>query len=212
MQFTPPYSLFSSADYSQKPVSERFKFLEYHKYRLTAEWFAPLGSSKFVLRASAKMGILGYYNDKIGLSPFERFKLGGDGLSGLGGTTFLLGTDIIASRGYDVSDIAANQSAQQGAAAFNKFSMELRYPFTTNPNSTIYALGFVEGSNAWNSVQTYNPLNLYRSAGLGLRVFLPMFGTLGFDYGLGFDKFADPTGKKITDFGKFNIILGFEPE
>jgi outer membrane protein insertion porin family len=219
MQFTPPYSLFKSAatleNEANKP-EEKFKFLEYQKYKLTAEWYTPLGSSKFVLRAAAKMGILGYYNEKIGLSPFERFSLGGNGLSGQGQGQFLLGTDIISLRGYEAGQLSANNGSSQGsAAAYNKFTMDVRYPFTTNPNSTIYALAFAEGGNAWNSMKDYNPFNLYRSAGLGLRVFLPMFGTLGFDYAMGLDRSKNEIipGKSIFDnYGKFFIILGFEPE
>jgi outer membrane protein insertion porin family len=221
MQFTPPYSLFKSAETLDKEADsprEKFRFLEYHKYKLTAEWYTPLGSSKFVLRAAAKMGVLGYYNEKIGLSPFERFSLGGNGLSGQGQGQFLLGTDIISLRGYEPNQIAANANSNTGqgsAAAYNKFTMDVRYPFTTNPNSTIYALAFAEGGNAWNSMKDYNPFNLYRSAGLGLRVFLPMFGTLGFDYAMGLDRAKDEItpGKSIFDnYGKFFIILGFEPE
>jgi outer membrane protein insertion porin family len=164
------------------------------------------------------MGVLGYYNEKIGLSPFERFSLGGNGLSGQGQNQFLLGTDIISLRGYDAGELEANEtnaSGQGSAAAYNKFTVDVRYPFTTNPNSTIYALAFAEGGNAWNKMEDYNPFSLYRSAGLGLRVFLPMFGTLGFDYAVGLDK--DPrsisANKTFLDnYGKFFIILGFEPE
>jgi outer membrane protein insertion porin family len=219
MQFTPPYSLFRNQDNIAKETNQqKFQFLEYHKYKLTAEWYTPLGASKFVLRTAAKMGVLGYYNEKIGLSPFERFSLGGNGLSGQGQNQFLLGTDIISLRGYDAGELEANEtnaSGQGSAAAYNKFTVDVRYPFTTNPNSTIYALAFAEGGNAWNKMEDYNPFSLYRSAGLGLRVFLPMFGTLGFDYAVGLDK--DPrsisANKTFLDnYGKFFIILGFEPE
>jgi outer membrane protein insertion porin family len=221
MQLTPPYSLFKSdAAIANESTADKFKFLEYQKYKLTAEWYTPLGSSKFVLRTAAKMGILGYYNEKIGLSPFERFSLGGNGLSGLGQSQYLLGTDIVSLRGYDPGDIQSTREVggQQGsAAAFNKFTVDIRYPFTTNPNSTIYALAFAEGGNAWNSMKDYNPFGLYRSAGLGLRVFLPMFGTLGFDYALGVDgkqPYTAGTSSKtfFDNYGKFFIILGFEPE
>ena len=214
MQFTPPYSLFDNRTYDDLPANEKFKFLEYHKWKFTGEWFTPIGSSnKIVLRTAVKMGVLGSYNSKIGLSPFERFRLGGDGISGLGGgNQFLLGTDLIALRGYETEQIAANGSGT-GAAMFNKFTAEMRYALTTNPSSTIYATTFLEGGNAWNNLKDYNPLNLYRTAGAGLRVFLPMFGTLGFDYGLGLDKQnLINSNAKVSDFGKFTIILGFEPE
>jgi outer membrane protein insertion porin family len=114
-------------------------------------------------------------------------------------------------RGYDVDDIEASNNG--GAAAYNKITFELRYPFSLSPTSTIFMHTFVQGGNAWKNFRDYNPFELRRSAGLGLRVFLPMFGMLGFDYGWGFDKpnLID-AGKKWTEFGKFNIILGFEPE
>ncbi len=213
MQLTPPYSLFSSEEPSSN-LQERFKFVEYQKYKFTAEWFTPLGP-KFVLRTAAKMGFLGYYNPKIGLAPFERFQLGGDGITGNFGGSYLLGIDLIALRGYEVSGpngLEINTSHPGGAGVFNKYTVELRYPFTTNPNSTIYATTFLEAGNAWRTTDDYNPFNLYRTAGMGLRVFLPMFGTLGFDYGLGLDKTPQTPKDIFTDYGKFTIILGFEPE
>jgi outer membrane protein insertion porin family len=112
-------------------------------------------------------------------------------------------------RGYDVNDLEEN--ANGGASIFNKFTVELRYPITLNPNSTIYVLGFVQGANSWSGFRDYNPFDLKRSAGLGLRAFLPMFGLLGFDYGFGFDKNISPDSK-WTDYAKFSVILGFEPE
>jgi outer membrane protein insertion porin family len=103
-------------------------------------------------------------------------------------------------------DLAANTA---GAGAFNKFTLELRYPISLNPTATIYALGFLEGGNAWRRLKEINPFELRRSAGLGLRAFLPMFGTLGFDYGIGFDK---DSAEKFGDYGRFSVILGFEPQ
>ncbi len=206
MQFTPPYSAFSDKNYPELPIEERFRFLEYHKWNVRAEWYSTL-FGKFVLKSSAKVGILGSYNDRIGLSPFERFELGGDGISNFAG---IQGKDIVSARGYEVEDYAAN-NISDGTAAFNKFALEIRYPFSLNPSSTIYALIFAEGSNAYSSMRDYNPFDLKRSVGAGLRVFLPMFGTLGFDYGIGFDKNLSP-GAKWSEYGNFNIILGFEPE
>lgn len=206
VQLTPPYSLFTDKNYEDLGIQDRFRYLEYHKWNIRAEWYTTL-VGKFVLKSSAKIGILGSYNSEVGLSPFERFELGGDGISNFAG---IQGKDIISMRGYEVNDLPVNQQ-YDGAAAFNKFALELRYPFSLNPMSTIYALAFVEGGNAWISMKDYNPFELRRSAGMGLRVFLPMFGTLGFDYGFGFDKDLGPTAK-WTDYGNFNIILGFEPE
>lgn len=207
-QFTPPYSLFNNKDYSTLTTEEKFKWIEYHKYRFQAEWYTPL-FSKFVLRTSVKMGFLGYYNSNVGLSPFERFELGGDGISNYS----LYGKDIIALRGYEVSDVMGSNTG--GAPLFNKYSLELRYPFSTNPSAFIYGLAFVEGGNAWNYFRDYNPFDLKRSAGMGLRIYLPMFGILGFDYGVGFDKNIETQaglGKYLSAYGRFSIVLGFEPE
>lgn len=210
IQSSIPYSFFrdKNTDYASMPVDEKFKWLEYHKWKVTAEWFSPV-YDKLVFRAAAKIGILGTWNKDIGTIPFERFELGGDGISNFAG---IQGKDIIALRGYDVLDLRANvENNQGGAAAYNKFTLELRYPISLNPMSTVYVLGFFEGGNSWNDLRKYNPLDLNRAAGLGLRVFLPMFGTLGFDYGIGFDKNLGPDAG-LTEYGKFNIILGFEPE
>ena len=210
IQSSIPYSWFrdKNTDYASMPVDEKFKWLEYHKWKVTAEWFSPV-YDKLVFRAAAKIGILGTWNKDIGTIPFERFELGGDGISNFAG---IQGKDIIALRGYDVLDLRANvENNQGGAAAYNKFTLELRYPISLNPMSTVYVLGFFEGGNSWNDLRKYNPLDLNRAAGLGLRVFLPMFGTLGFDYGVGFDKNLGPDAG-LTEYGKFNIILGFEPE
>lgn len=207
-QFTLPYSLFTpNRDFASLDPTDRFRWLEYHKWDFRAEWFATL-VNRLVFRASAKMGFLGTYNSAVGLSPFERYRLGGDGLANFAG---IQGLDIISLRGYrdPVADVA--EANRLGAAIYNKFTMELRYLISPNPNATIYVLGFLEGGNAWSGFDTYDPFDLRRSAGVGVRVFLPMFGTLGFDYGIGFDK--DIGGSRnLTDYGAFNIVLGFEPE
>ena len=119
------------------------------------------------------------------------------------------GRDIIALRGYDII------SAPTGSPFFNKFTAEVRFPFSMNPQATIYGLAFMEGGNAWNDIKDYNPFDLRRSAGLGVRIFLPMFGMLGFDYGIGFDKTENrgqSFGDYLNNYGKFSIILGFEPD
>lgn len=205
LKFTPPFSLLSNEDYSDASTEEKFKWLEYHKWRFDAEWYTSI-VGKLVLKTSAKFGYLGSYNSAIGTSPFERFQLGGDGLSNIqGGFT---GTDLIALRGYEVTDLENNILNGEATATplFNKFTVELRYPLSLNPNATIFGLGFFEAGNAWQSFDDYNPFDLKRSVGLGLRVFLPMFGMLGFDYGIGFDK------NGANSLGKFSIILGFEPD
>jgi len=213
LQFTPPYSLFSNRDYTQLDVQERFRFLEYHKWRVNGAWYTALVGN-LVLKTEAKLGFLGAFNDEIGIAPFERFQLGGDGFAG-GQFNAFNGIDLISLRGYEPDELPANVLNNQlvSTPIFNKFTVELRYPISTNPNSTIYVLAFAQGGNAWSTARDYNPFDLRRSAGMGLRVFLPMFGTLGFDYGLGFDKPNAPTsGSIFSRFGNFNIVLGFEPE
>ena len=208
LQLTPPYSIFNrDRQYSDEPASERFKFLEYHKWRFDAEWYTQIVGN-LVLLTSAKIGMLGLYNEDIGLSPFERFVLGGDGLAGQ--QFGLLGNDIISMRGYDTQHIPASNNG--GAAVFDKFTVELRYAITTNPSSTIYVHVFAQGGNAWDRIGDFNPFDIKRSFGAGLRVFLPMFGTLGFDYGLGFDRDDVLPGSPLTQYGTFNIVLGFEPD
>jgi outer membrane protein insertion porin family len=214
LKVTPPYSLLSNKDYSTLSDTKKYEFVEYHRWRFTSEWFTPLDKSKkFVLRTAAKFGFLGSYSSQAGSSPFERFSVGGDGITGYR----QYGLEIIALRGYDIFTPSRN------AALFNKFTMELRYPISLNPSSTIYAQAFIEGANAWTSFKNYDPFKLNRSAGLGLRVFLPMFGLLGVDYGIRFDNIYNESGvlsqrsilskgSKFADAGKFNIILGFEPE
>ncbi len=225
LSLTPPYSQLNNRDYDSEAVSERYRWVEYHRWRLSGEWYKTL-TGKLVVKSSIKMGFLGRYSDKFGRSPFQRFQIGGDGLNNSQIARYT-GTEIIASRGYEQEDFANNfistpegVRTQTPTAIFNKLALELRYPISLNPSATFFVLGFVEGSNAWQSVRDYNPFDLKRSAGAGIRVFLPMFGTLGFDYGIGFDKlnetgqqFGQQEGLKgLGSFGKLNIILGFEPE
>jgi len=209
VQVTPPYSIFNGdRDYSKETPQQKFKFVEYHKWRFNAEWFTKLVGN-LTFRASAKIGMIGLYDRQIGVSPFERFVLGGDGLANQ--NSGLLGFDLISLRGYEEDELPNSQNG--GAAVFDKFTVEIRYPLSLNPSATIYVLGFFEGGNSWGSFREFNPFDLRRSAGLGLRVFLPMFGTLGFDYGLGFDKpGVNPDNGIFNNYGNFNIILGFEPE
>ncbi len=212
LQLTPPYSLFNSRNYGELEVEERFKFLEYHKWRFNAEWYTQL-FGKFVLMTSAKIGILGAYNQDIGVAPFERFQIGGDGFANQQ-FGYYNGVDLISLRGYDENELPNNfqNGVITATPLFDKFTMELRYPLSTNPSATIYLSAFAQGGNAWRSFRDFNPFDIKRSAGMGLRVFLPMFGTLGFDYGFGFDKPDTGVGSIFERFGRFNIILGFEPE
>jgi outer membrane protein insertion porin family len=216
VQLTPPYSLFNQGE----TQSNSYKLPEYHKWRFTSDWYLPIGqamgadkSRQFVLKASAKYGFMGRYNSALNFSPFERFQLGDAGLTNNFG---LLGYDIISQRGYPVydnSDPKVNNSEQQQATnfftIFNKYTLELRYPFTTNPSSTIYGLTFFEAANGWFDYQSYNPFRLRRSVGVGMRFFLPMFGLLGFDYGVGLDRIQNGSLKDAT---RFTFMLGYEPE
>lgn len=217
LQITPPYSLI---DKSIVTSTNPYQWIEYHKWRFNTEWYVPLGrpagpekNKQFVLKVAAKYGFLGRYNDKLKISPFERFQVGDAGLSN---QFALLGYDIIAQRGYPVyqtSNPKVNPD-QQGASEyftmFNKYVLELRYPLSLNPSSTIYALGFFEAANGWFQFKDYNPFQLRRSVGVGMRFFLPMFGLLGFDYGIGLDRIT-PNGK-LKDASRFTFMLGFEPE
>jgi len=196
-------------------TASRFNYLEYHKWRVDAEWFNQL-AGKLVLRTAVKLGYLGYYSRSVGVSPFERFQLGGDGLSNQ--NAGIVGIDQIRLRGYDIANVEdrnddGRADGSENAVIFNKYEFELRYPISTNPNSTIYALSFLEGGNSWTSFTSYQPFDLRRSAGFGLRVFLPVFGLIGFDYGWGFDKpFLDQTNAKASAYAKFGLVIGFEPD
>ncbi len=199
-----------NAKINELKEANRFKWLEYHKWKIASEWYFNL-FDKLVVASTAKLGLMGAFNNDIGISPFERFQLGGDGINNQ--NIGLQGREIVSMRGYDVSDIKGNGQTNSlgnspGAPLYNKFTLELRYPLSLNPNSTIYVTSWVQGGNAYESFKKYNPFDLKRSAGFGARVFLPMFGLLGFDYGWGFDKVLDGT----KTYGKFNIVLGFEPE
>jgi len=206
LQFTPPYSLFNNKS-SGEPSADQYKWLEYYKARFDGQWYTPLGK-KLVLKTSAKLGMIGAYNTDLGLSPFERFWFGGNGFDAQQGFT---GIDLISMRGYNATtDFPVNGNG--GATAFGKFSAELRFPVVQSAASTIYLLGFAEAGNAWGSLDAVNPFDLKRSAGLGLRVHLPMFGPLGFDYGVGFDKKVTGEGGYLSKYGRVSLILGFEPE
>ncbi len=188
----------------------KFSFLEYHKWRFDAEWFFNV-TGKLVFMASTKMGFLGNYNSALGDVPFERFELGGDGLSNQ--NNGIMGVDIIALRGYEVADIDPLSRRTGGGTIFSKYTAELRYPLSTNPNSTIFTTLYFQGGNQWRSFRDYNPFDMRRAVGMGVRVFLPMFGLLGFDYAFGLDKTVD--GNRNPSFGqlgKFSIVLGFEPD
>ncbi len=207
-QWTPPYSAFNGRDYTSPTLSDqdRYKFVEYQKYKFTTTFYTPITNKhgadgkearNLILKTSAGFGFLAPYNSKVGVSPFERFYLGGSGLTGYA----LDGREIIALRGYDDQSL----SPSTGSSYITKYSMELRFPITTNPQATIFILGFAEAGNTWTQAKQFNPFDVYRSAGLGVRVYLPMFGLLGFDYGWRLDDVpTNPTMQK----GQFHFTIG----
>jgi len=184
MNFTPPYSVFNGKNYDLMTPQQRYQWVEYQKYKFSASFFTKLFGD-LVLLSRIKYGFLGTYNKKLGITPFERFYLGGDGLSGYNS---LDGREVIGMRGYINESLTPDFWATPiGGTIFNKLTMELRYPISLNPSSTIFMTAFFEAGNDWRTFKEFDPFNLYRSAGVGLRVFLPMFGTLGLDWGYGFD-------------------------
>ncbi len=183
MQLTPPYSLFSDKDYTNATDQEKYKFLEFHKWKFNVSWFTRIVDN-LVLNVRLKMGFMGCYNPEIGISPFGRFYLGGDGMSNWSYD----GREVIGMRGYEDEALSPNVNGKSvGASIFQKFTAELRYPITLNPSATVYVLAFAEAGKGWIDKHMYNPFDMYKSLGVGVRVYLPMFGLLGFDWGYGFD-------------------------
>ena len=218
LQLTPPYSLFRTKDkgvldasgnptkvasykdidYDNWTSQERYRWIEYHKWKFSAETYTKIVGD-FVIMGRAQFGYLGYYNRKWGYSPFEGFRVGGDGMSGYDS----YGSDIIALRGYENYSLTPwevtpySTSGYYAGNVYDKFTMEFRYPVILQPQSTIFVLGFLEGGNCWADIQKFNPLQIKRSAGFGVRVFLPMIGLLGVDWGYGFD---NPDKKSRSQF------------
>jgi outer membrane protein insertion porin family len=158
--------------------------------KFKGDWYTTL-VGKLVLRTNAEFGFLGGYNSAVGNVPFERFFVGGDGLNNF----TLDGRDIVQLRGYENQSLTAIDpltGQQEGALIYNKFSMELRYPLTLKPSASIFGLAFLEAGNSFNNFQEFNPFQLRRSAGVGLRIFMPAFGLLGIDFGYGFDEDLRP--------------------
>lgn len=205
VQATPPYSLFNKINYNIATPAERYHFVEYYKFKYDAQWFTKV-VGKLVIMSQVRLGFLGMYNSKVGPSPFERFKLGGDGMQSY---QFLQGSEIIGMRGYTNFSIVPNGSDYNannnpGSTIYNKFTMELRHPVIANQSATIFLLAFAEGGNTWNSFSQYNPYNIRRSVGIGTRIFLPIFGLLGLDYGYGFDKIP---GQPDANKGQFSFSI-----
>ena len=194
LKYTPPISAFSSVDYGEVSAQRRFKWIEFHRWKFKSSYFLNLGGD-LVLNPRANFGYLGFFNEEIGVTPFERFFVGGDGLQGFR----LDGRELIRLRGYKQDAL----SPQEGANTFTKLTMELRYPVIQKRSATIYFLGFLEGGNSWLGIDKFNPSDIHRSAGGGVRVFLPMFGLLGVDWGYGFDSENIPGNP-----GQIHISIG----
>ena len=206
---TPPYSLWDGKDYANMSDNDesKFKFIEYHKWKFKAKLFSPLAPMSVkrtpVLMTRVEYGFLGSYN-KHKRSPFETFYMGGDGMSGYSST---YATETIGLRGYENGSIAGNGGYNSYGYAYSRLAMELRYPFLLEPSSTIYGLVFVEAGNAWKDLKSFNPFDLKRSAGVGVRIFLPMIGLMGIDWAYGFDKVD---GSRSAGGSNFHFIIGQE--
>lgn len=200
VQATLPYSMWDGKDYSDQSMSDqdRYRWIEFHKWQFKGQWFQGfLRNSNLVLMLKAEMGFLGSYNkDKV--SPFERFEVGGDGMSGYN----IYGIDIISMRGYEDGALDPGNNYSRG---YNKYTAELRYPIILKPSSQIYVLGFLEGGNAFDSWKKFSPFKIKRSAGFGVRLYLPVVGMLGIDWGYGFDPPANSTTKSGS---QFHFVLG----
>ena len=198
-----PYSLVDGKDYTSIPDIDKYKWIEYHKWKFSAKMFTPLTKDeKLVLMARAEYGFLGYYN-KNKRSPFEKFYVGGDGMSGY--TT--AGTETVGLRGYESGSLTPQNSNGYNGNLYTKLSFELRYPLLLEGQTNVWALAFSEAGNCWSEFKDFNPFDLKRSAGVGVRVFLPMLGLLGVDWGWGFDPIK---GSRQQGGSQFAFILGQE--
>ena len=195
-ELTPPFSSFNGdIDYKSLSPEDRFKLVEYHKWKLNADWFAPI-TSKFVIRTHGEFGYLGSYNKDLGLPPFERFYVGGDGLS-----NFVIdGREIIGLRGYTNNSI----TPAGGGALYNKYILEFRYILANMPSAQVFPLVFMEGGNNYDNFWDYRAFNLKRSAGAGIRIYMPMFGLMGVDVAYGFD--PEPNGASASGWQTHFII------
>ena len=213
-QFTPPYSYLNGKDYTGLSARDRYKYLEYHKWKFTWAYYTGLvgrqRKHKLVLYTKVGFGAVGLYNRQVGLVPFERFYLGGDPFSttgiALGGID---SREFISLRGYGGGGL----SPGNGATLINKYTMELRYPFSLSQSLTVYGLAFAEAGNSWSSFNTFNPFDVYKSSGLGIRIFLPMFGLLGVDWAYRLDDTEGRAGFSTTtnaQRSRFHFTLGYQ--
>ena len=205
IQATPPYSLFNSTNYDIAPDAEKYRFVEYHKWKFEAQWFQKI-YGKLVLKGQSQFGFMGYYTKAVGQAPFERFKLGGDGMQSY---QFLQGSEIIGLRGYQNFSIVPTGSTENantniGSPIFDKYMLELRHPVINSQSATIFLLTFAEAGNVWDRFSDFSPFSVHRSVGIGARIFLPIFGMLGLDYGYGFDPIP---GQPDAAKGQFHFSI-----
>ena len=207
-ELTPPYSFFSNTsdkEYSDMEPEDKFKLLEYFKIKTKGEWYTSI-AGKLVLKTAFEFGFLSSYKDVIGIPPYERFEVGGDGISGYSYN----GSERIGVRGYPNEGASGNSGGSglisgignDGLPIYSKYTAEFRYPVSLGATTTIYALCFAEAANAWENFNEFNPFEVKRSLGMGVRIFMPMFGLMGVDFGWGFDK-LDHMGLKpgfVTSF------------
>ena len=201
LQITPPFSVMDGKDYASNTLTEqeRWRWIEFHKWQFKAQWFQPISrNNNLVLMAKAEMGFLGHYN-KNKVSPFERFQVGGDGMTGYS----IYGVDIISLRGYEDGDL--DPVGERYSVAYNKYTVELRYPVILKPSSQIYVLGFLEAGNGFSSWKDFSPFKVKRSAGVGVRLYLPIVGMMGIDWGWGFDPAA---GQSKRSGSQFHFVIG----
>jgi outer membrane protein insertion porin family len=203
VQATPPYSFISGKDFTNATQQEKYRWIEYHKWTFKADYYFPITpNDKLILNSKFSFGYLGFYNKTIGPSPFENYYLGGDGMSGYS----FYGRDVIGLRGY-ANGSATPLDAQNRPVGnlYTKITFELRYPISLNPQATIYGLAFLETGKAWYELKQFNPFSMYRSAGIGVRANLPMFGLLGIDWGYGFDPVP---GQPSANKSQFQFVIG----
>lgn len=212
VQLTPPYSAFNNTDYTNATDAEKYRFIEYHKWKFDSQWFTKI-VGKLVLKSQAQFGYIGSYTEHAPESPFERFRLGGDGMQGF---DFLQGTEIIGMRGYQsgwvIPRSASANSAEQniairsGSPIYVRYQLELRHPIMLNEQATVFALAFAEAGNTWNHFRDFNPFKVRRTVGVGARIFLPIFGMLGLDYGHAFDPIPGVPDSQWRQNFTFSII------
>jgi outer membrane protein insertion porin family len=207
LQLTPPYSLLNNINYLTAADKDRYRWTEYHKWKFDSQWYQRI-AGKLVLKAQAQFGFLGSYSSVTGQPAFERFKLGGDGMQGY---EFLQGSEIIAMRGYANGYVVPegvkniNVAIQSGSPIYTKYQLELRHPIMLNDQATVFGLAFAEAGNTWNNFQDFNPFKVKRALGIGARVYLPIFGMLGIDYGYGFDPIPGVQGDAWRQNFTFSI-------